>query len=100
MTARTPGPSYQEQTRPNLELRLVRLRDCRAHGESGLDDEITTLCQSLTVIDTLTADNARLREALAGIMERIDRAISNGDQPGVGVSELLSNARAALAGRE
>ena len=38
------------------------MRDCRSHGETGLDDEIQTLCQSLTAIDTLTAQRDEARE--------------------------------------
>lgn len=64
--------SYHEVTRPTLETRLARLRDCRSHGEQGLDDEIQTLCQALTAIDALSAENARLQtERDRALMESI-----------------------------
>ena len=51
----------------------------------------------VATIETLTADNAALRKALAGIMERVDAAMAQGDEPGKGVAELLTAARSALA---
>ena len=64
--------SYHEVTRPTLETRLARLRDCRSHGEQGLDDEVQTLCQALTAIDAISAENATLRiERDRALMESI-----------------------------
>ena len=47
--------------------------------------------------DSLVSQRDALREALAGIMERVDAAMAQGDEPGKGVAELLTAARSALA---
>ena len=61
------------------------------------DADAAFIVEACNAHDTLTAENAALREALAGIMERVDAAMAQGDEPGKGVAELLTAARAALA---
>ena len=93
------GRGYVEVTRPTLETRLTRLRDCRSHGETGLDDEIQTLCQSLTAIDTLTAQRDALAEVLRQLVFEIEELIVDGTLRKADVNEHVSiiTARAALA---
>ena len=87
--------SYHEVTRPTLETRLARLRDCRSHGEQGLDGEIQTLCQALTAIETLSAENARLREALMALRDHLANCLDDGDLDTA--EELHRQADSALA---
>ena len=111
---RTPGPwalepSEQRSIDGSREFKIVTDRPGGGlvgstsawwYDTETARDNAAFIVEACNSHDALTADNARLREALAGIMRRVDSAMAAGDCPGDGVSELLNAARAALAGGE
>jgi len=68
------------------------------YSDESLHPDAAFIVEACNAHDALIAENAALREALVGIMVRVDAAMAQGDEPGKGVAELLTAARTALAG--
>jgi len=97
MTARTPGPWTVVPSAVSQRFDLRNESTGLIWNRALKNSAACELAATKNAHDALTARCKALEEALAGIMKRVDAAMAQGDEPGKGVAELLTAARAALA---